>query len=144
MTPNVGKAIAGGFGGTTVLTLMMRFVAPMITGQSVDMPEKLGDMSGLGLIGGMIIHFFIGSVIFGLIYAFVLFRLLPGAPWQKGLLSGVIFWLGLQIVMMPMIGGGVFSSQMGGVKTVVATLIAHLVYGTTLGSIAGGPVLEKA
>jgi hypothetical protein len=144
MTPNVGKAIAGGFVGTILLTLMMRFVAPVMTGQRIDMPGKLGDMTGTGPIAGMILHFLIGSVIFGLSYAFVLFRFLPGAPWLKGVLSGVIFWLGLQVVMMPMIGGGFFSSQMGGVKIVVAALIAHLVYGATLGGIAGGPVPKKA
>jgi uncharacterized membrane protein YagU involved in acid resistance len=89
-------------------------------------------------------HLLNGSVIFGLIYAFVFFRFLPGAPWLKGLLSGVIFWLGLEIVGMPMMGGGLFSSRMGGVKIVVAALIAHLVYGATLGGIAGGPVPKKA
>ena len=143
MTPNVGKAIAGGFVGTILLTLMMRFVAPVMTGQRIDMPGKLGDMTGMGPIAGMIMHFLIGSVIFGLSYAFVLFRFLPGAPWLKGVLSGVIFWLGLQVVMMPMIGGGFFSSRMGGAKIVVAALIAHLVYGATLGGIAGGPVPKK-
>ena len=144
MTPNIGKAIAGGLVGTILLTLMMRFVAPMMTGQRMDVPEKLGGMIGMGPIAGMIMHLLTGSVIFGLIYALVLFRFLPGAPWLKGLLSGVIFWLGLEIVMMPMIGGGFFSSQMGGVKIVVAALIAHLVYGATLGGIAGGPVPKKA
>ena len=144
MTPNVGKAIAGGFVGTILLTLMMRFVAPVMTGQRIDMPGKLGEMTGMGPIAGMIMHLLIGSVIFGLVYAFVFFRFLPGAPWLKGVLSGVIFWLGLQIVMMPMIGGGFFSSQMGGVKIVVAALIAHLVYGAALGGIAGGPLPKKA
>jgi uncharacterized membrane protein YagU involved in acid resistance len=108
------------------------------------MPGKLGAMTGTGPVGGMIVHFFVGSVIFGLTYAFVLFRFLPGAPWQKGVLSGVIFWLGLEIVMMPMIGGGFFSSQMGGGNIVVAALLAHLVYGATLGGIAGGPVAARA
>ncbi len=144
MRPNVGKAIAGGFVGTILLTLMMRFVAPVMTGETIDMPGKLGNMTGMGPVAGMIIHFLVGSVIFGLIYAFVLFRFLPGAPWQKGVLSGVIFWLGLEVVMMPMIGGGFFSSQMGGVKIIVAALIAHLVYGAALGGIAGGPVPVKA
>ena len=143
MTPNVGKAIAGGFVGTILLTLMMRFVAPVMTGETIDMPGKLGNMTGMGPVAGMIMHFLVGSVIFGLVYAFVLFRFLPGAPWLKGVLSGVIFWLGLQVVMMPMIGGGFFSSQMGGVKIVVAALIAHLVYGAALGGIAGGPVPKE-
>lgn len=144
MKPSVGRAIAGGLVGTILLTLMMRFVAPMMTGQKMDVAGKLGDMTGMGPIAGMIMHFLVGSVIFGLIYAFVLFRFLPGAPWQKGLLSGVIFWLGLEILMMPMMGGGFFSSQMGGMKIVVAALIAHLVYGAALGLIAGSTTAKPS
>lgn len=144
MKPSVGRAIAGGLVGTILLTLMMRFVAPMMTGQKMDVARKLGDMTGMGPIAGMIMHFLVGSVIFGLIYAFVLFRFLPGAPWQKGLLSGVIFWLGLEILMMPMMGGGLFSSQMGGMKIVVAALIAHLVYGAALGLIAGSTAAKPS
>lgn len=144
MKPNVGRAIGGGLVGTILLTLMMRFVAPMMTGQKMDMARKLGDMTGMGPVAGMIMHFLVGSVIFGLIYAFVFFRFLPGAPWLKGLLSGVIFWLGLEILMMPMIGGGFFSSQMGGMKLVVAALIAHLVYGAALGVIAGAATAKPA
>ena len=144
MNPSIGRAIAGGFVGTVLLTSMMRFVAPMMTGQKMDVAGKLGEMIGLGQIAGMIMHFLIGSLVFALIYAFLFFRFLPGAPWQKGLLSGVIFWLGLETVMMPMIGAGFFSSQMGGMKIVVAALIAHLIYGAALGGIAGGPVTRQA
>ena len=108
------------------------------------MAGKLGDMTGMGPIPGMIMHLLVGSVIFGLIYAFVLFRFLPGAPWLKGLLSGVIFWLGLEIVMTPMIGGGFFSSRIGGMKIVVAALVAHLVYGAALGGIAGGAAAKQS
>ena len=135
MNPNVGRAIAGGFVGTILLTVMMRFVAPMMTGQKMDVAGKLGDMTGMGRIAGMIMHFLVGSVVFALIYAFLFFRFLPGAPWQKGLLSGVIFWLGLETVMMPMIGG---------MKIVMAALMAHLVYGAALGGIAGGPARKHA
>jgi len=142
--PNVGRAIAGGLVGTILLTLMMRFVAPMMTGQRMDIAGKLGEMTGMGPTAGMIMNFLFGSVVFALIYAFVLFRFLPGAPWQKGVLSGVLFWLGLETLTMPMIGGGFFSSQMGGMKIVVAALIAHLVYGAALGGIAGGPVAQQS
>jgi len=144
VNPNIGKAIAGGFVGTVLLSAMMRFVAPMMTGQKMDMAGKLGDMTGMGPIAGMIMHFLIGSVVFALIYAFVFFRFLPGAPWQKGVLAGVIFWLGLEAVMLPMIGGGFFSSQAGGMKSAVAALIAHLIYGAALGGIAGGPASKQA
>jgi len=144
MKPNVWKTIAGGFVGTILLTLMTRYLAPMMTGQKMDMAEKLGGMTGMGPIVGMVLHFLVGSVMLALIYAFVLFRYLPGPPWQKGVLSGVVFWLALEIFMMPMIGGGFFSSQMGGMKMVMAALIAHLVYGVTLGGIGGAPALKQA
>jgi uncharacterized membrane protein YagU involved in acid resistance len=142
--PNIGKAILGGFVGTVLLTLMTQFVAPMMTGQKMDMAARLGNMTGTGRFVGMVMHLFTGSVVFALIYVFVFFRFLPGAPWIKGLLSGVIFWLGLEIAMMPMIGGGFFSSQSGGMKIVVAALIAHLVYGAALGGIAGTPAAKPS
>jgi uncharacterized membrane protein YagU involved in acid resistance len=141
--PNIGKAILGGFVGTILLTLMTQFVAPMMAGQRMDMAARLGDMTGTSRLVGMMIHLFNGSVVFALIYVFVLFRFLPGAPWIKGLLSGVIFWLGLEIAMMPMIDAGFFSSQIGGMKVAVAALIAHLVYGAALGGIAGAPAVKQ-
>lgn len=140
MRPSLWKAIAGGLVGTVLLTLMMRFVAPVMTGQKMDIAAKLGDMVGAGPVVGMVMHLLNGAVIFTLVYVYVLFRLLPGAPWQKGLLTGVILWLGLEIVMMPIMGGGIFSSQIGGMRLVIAALIGHLAYGAALGSIAGGPV----
>jgi len=45
-----------------------------------------------------------------------------------------------QVVVMPMMGGGLFSSQMGGMMLVMGSLIGHLVYGAMLGCITGGPV----
>jgi|AmaraimetFIIA100_FD_contig_71_4224593_length_1673_multi_5_in_0_out_0_2 uncharacterized membrane protein YagU involved in acid resistance len=138
MKPNIWKAVVGGFLGTVLLTLMERFVAPMM-GVRMDIVGKLGEMTHTGMAGGLLMHFLNGTVIFPLIYAYLLFRFLPGAPWQKGLLCGVILWLGLEIVMMPMLGGGLFSAEMGGRKAVIAALIGHLVYGTILGAVAGAP-----
>jgi uncharacterized membrane protein YagU involved in acid resistance len=137
MKPNIWRAIAGGFIGTVTFTLMLRFVAPMM-GVKMDIVAKLGEMTHTGMAGGLLIHFLNGTVIFPLIYVYLLCRWLPGAPWQKGLLWGVILWLGVEIVMMPMIGGGIFSTQMGGMKAVIAALIGHLIYGSIFGGIAGG------
>ena len=47
-------------------------------------------------------------------------------------------WLGLEIAMVPMLGGGIFSTEMDGMKAVVAALIGHLIYGSVFGAIAGG------
>ena len=140
MKPNIWKAIAGGFIGTVMLTLMMRFVAPMM-GVRMDIVGKLGEMTHTGMAGGLFMHFLNGTVIFPLIYVYLLYRWLPGTPWQKGLLWGLILWLGLETVMVPMMGGGIFSTEMGGMKAVMAALIGHLVYGVLLGAIAGAPAV---
>ena len=143
MKPNIRKTIAGGFIGTVMFTLMMRVVAPMM-GVRMDIVAKLGEMTHTGMAGGLFMHFLNGTVIFPLIYVYLLYRLLPGAPWQKGLLWGVILWLGVEIVMMPMMGGGIFSMETGGVKAVIAALMGHLVYGAILGAIAGAPAPANA
>jgi uncharacterized membrane protein YagU involved in acid resistance len=143
MKPNIWKAVAGGFVGTIMFTLMMRFMAPMM-GVRMDIVARLGEMTHTGMAGGIFMHFLNGTVIFPLIYVYLLYRWLPGAPWQKGLLWGLILWLGVETVMMPMMGGGLFSMEMGGMKAIMAALVGHLVYGAILGGVAGAPVAAEA
>ena len=126
-----------------MFTLMMRFVAPMM-GIRMDIVAKLGEMTHTGMAGGLFMHFLNGTVIFPLIYVYLLYRLLPGAPWQKGLLWGVILWLGVEIVMMAIMGSGIFSMETGGMKAVIAALMGHLVYGAILGAITGAPAPANA
>jgi len=143
MKPNIWKAVAGGFVGTIMFTLMMRFMAPMM-GVRMDIVARLGEMTHTGMAGGIFMHFLNGTVIFPLIYVYLLYRWLPGAPWQKGLLWGLILWFGVETVMMPMMGGGLFSMEMGGMKAIMAALVGHLVYGAILGGVAGAPVAAEA
>jgi len=143
MKPSIWKAIAGGFIGTVIFTLMLRLVAPMM-GIRMDIVAKLGEMTHTGMAGGLVMHFLNGAVIFPLIYVHLLYRWLPGAPWQRGLLWGVILWFGVETVMMPMMGAGIFSIEAGGMKAVMAALIGHLVYGAILGAVAGAPGAAKA
>ncbi len=136
MQPNIGKTIAGGFVGTLVLTLMMYFVAPMMLGKPMDIAGMLGGMLG-GWMMGMVMHIVNGTVIFPLIYAYLLYRVLPGEPWLKGTIWGLILWLLLEVMVMPMMGAGLFSAYAGGMMAVVAALIGHAIYGALLGGIAG-------
>lgn len=143
MKPNIWRAIAGGLVGTVIFSLMLRFVAPMM-GVRMDIVAKLGAMTHTGMVGGILVHVLNGTVIFPLIYAYLLHHRLPGAPWQKGLLWGVILWLGLEMVVMPMMGGGMFSAEMGGMKAVLVALIGHLIYGAVFGVIVGAPATANA
>lgn len=72
-----------------------------------------------------------------LVYAYLVFVKLPGAPYLKGILWGVTLWLIAQLVVMPMMGAGVFGLKMGGIMSAFGSLMGHVIYGALLGSIAG-------
>lgn len=89
----------------------------------------LGDLSRLALmVAGMTAHFLYGGIA-----GAVLFALLPGRVqvWW-GLGFGVLLWLGMQLVFLPLLGWGLFGSAVTP-KIAVATGVLHLVYGAILG-----------
>jgi uncharacterized protein DUF6789 len=134
---SAGKAIVGGVVATATMTLMMYVLAPMILGGPMDIAGMLGAMLGGSWGLGMAMHVLNGALIFPLIYAFVLSRVLPGEAWLKGTLWGAILWLVAQTVVMPVMGAGLFSAHAGGPMAAVASLMGHLVYGALLGAIGG-------
>ena len=91
----------------------------------------------------MVIHFVNGTVIFPLIYAYLLYAVLPGSPWLKGVLWGLILWLIMQVMGMPMMGMGFFSANMPQtVMSVMGSLMGHIIYGAILGAIAGSQAVR--
>jgi len=148
---NVRRAILAGFIATLVMTMIM-YVAPMMGMPKMDVAAMLGGMlgqtmpepmSGLWLVG-MILHFVNGSVIFPLIFAFLLYARVPGAAWRKGIIWGLILWLLSQAVVMPMMGAGFFSSHAPQpMMTVVGSLMGHIIYGAILGGVFGAEPVAK-
>jgi uncharacterized membrane protein YagU involved in acid resistance len=143
MKPNIGRAVAGGFVGTLAMTLMMYLVAPMM-GVKMDIAGGLAAMMGTSWALGLMMHFINGTVIFPLIYTFLLFRVLKGGAVAKGMEWGLMLWLAAQLVVMPMTGAGVFSSKMGGAMAVMGSLIGHVIYGALLGVVARGATTFQA
>ena len=113
--PTFARAALGGFVGTLVMTGMMYVVAPMM-GLHMDIAAMLGSLLGGSWTAGMMMHFVNGSVIFPAIYVYALYAYLPGNPALRGTIWGVALWLVAQTVVMPMMGAGLFSSAMGGIK----------------------------
>jgi uncharacterized membrane protein YagU involved in acid resistance len=137
MKPNIGRTIGGGLVGTLAMTLMIYLVAPMM-GVKMDIAGSLAGMLGTSWSVGFVMHLMNGVVIFPMIYALVLFRVLQGGHTARGAEWGVILWLAAQLVVMPMLGAGVFSLKLGGAMPAMASLIGHVVYGSLLGAVAGG------
>ncbi len=135
MRPNVMKLMLGGFLGTLVMTAMMYFVAPML-GVKMDIAAMLGSMLGGSWMAGMVMHFVNGTVMFPLIYGYLLESRLPGPPVMRGAIWGVILWLIAETMVMPMMGAGLFHSASGGMMAAAGSLMGHLLYGGTLGLVS--------
>ena len=140
MQPSIKKTILGGIAGTIVMTLMMQIVAPMMTGQPMDIAALIGGMMGGSYLFGMAIHIMMGTILFPLIYALVVFRLVPGTAMLRGIIWGIALWFVAASMVMPMAGAGFFMSGIGGMNAVIAALMGHIVYGALLGKIAGDAI----
>lgn len=143
MKPDIKKAVLGGIVGTVVMTMMMKFVAPMMIGQPMDIAALIGGMMGDNYMIGLVMHIMMGIVLFPAAYVFVVFRFVPGPAWARGIAWGVVLWLVAASMVMPMAGAGFFMSEIGGMKAVMAALMGHVVYGALLGAIAGGVTKDQ-
>ena len=130
--PKLGILLVGGLLGTPAMTVVMYMFAPVL-GIHTDIVALLGEVLG-GWKMGMLVHILNGAIIFPAIFAFLLFRHLPGPPVVKGIEFGLLLWLTSQALVMPLMGAGFFSAHIGGFKAVAAALLGHLVYGGFLGS----------
>jgi hypothetical protein len=85
---------------------------------------------------GWMAHLILGTVVWGLLFA-GLQGVLPGrTALAKGLVFGVLAWLAMMIVFMPLAGAGLFALALG-LPVTVATLVLHLIYGAVLGGVYG-------
>lgn len=137
MNSATGRAILGGVVATILMTLVIYFLAPIMLGHPMDVAVMLARGLGVPWFVGMLAHLVNGIVIFPLVYALVVSRVLPGPAWVRGTIWGLVLWFVLEALVMPMMGVGFFSANAGGGPAVVAALLAHVVYGALLGRITG-------
>src|SRR5262245_8656449 len=139
MFTKFGRACFAGFLGTIVVTCMSTFASPDLLGGPADIAAVLARLLGGSWIAGMGMHFLIGTVALPFVYLTCLNRRLPGGPALRGLLWGVALWTFSQAVVIPLTGGGMFSSTLGGWEVAGDSLVGHLAYGLVLGVFAGEP-----
>lgn len=81
---------------------------------------------------GWILHFIIGTVIWGIAFAWFRCRFQSINAVVAGVLFSIGAWLAMMLVLMPLAGAGLFGLAIGA-PAPVATLVLHLIYGATLG-----------
>ena len=130
------RALAGGFVGTVVFTLMGKFLAPHVIGQPMDVAALMAPMLGGSHTVGVIAHFVIGTVVFPIAYLILGYRKLPGPAWMRGALFLIPVYLVAMVVVIPVLGQGLFFWSPP--KAMVA-LMGHVVFGLIMGAIIGKP-----
>lgn len=139
-SPLFPRTMAAGFMATIVFTLAAYYAAPLLTGFPLDIGAYLAGKVGGNAMLGTMLHYLAGTVVFPLGYV-VAGPFLPGPPLVKGLAYGVAVWFAAMLVIFPLTGAGLFMSNMVGLAAVIASFIAHLIYGAVLGVL--GPDLAR-
>jgi len=136
------RAMIAGFIATVVLSILMLLKSMMGMMPGLDVIHMLTGMAHtmMGMpdspMVGWILHFMIGTVLWGIGFA-LLYKPLPGnGPVAKGMAFGVLAWLLMMLIPMPLAGAGLFGMHMG-IMAPMMTLVLHLIWGAVLGATYG-------
>jgi hypothetical protein len=116
---------------------MLMLGAPLMGMPKMPLGEMLGNVLHIGSAAGWAMHVVIGLVL-ALIYAAWFAARLPGGPALRGAIYGFGVFLVAQLVVTPMMGGGVFSG--GNMAVLAGSVMGHLVYGALVGAVYGSGV----
>ena len=126
------SGVIAGLVATVVLSVMMVLKGMMGVMPELDIISMLASMMGASALVGWLMHFMVGvgyGVAFSQINAF-----LPGCLTVKGIIIGVLGWLVMMLMLMPMMGAGMFAMKMG-MMAPVMTLVLHIIFGAVLGFV---------
>src|SRR5260370_13819999 len=130
---NLGRGLLAGAVGTAAMTMLM-LGAPLMGMPKMPLGEMLGTLLHIGCAAGWAMHVVIGLVL-ALIYAAWFAARLPGGPALRGAIYGFGVFLVAQLVVTPMMGGGVFSG--GNMAVLAGSVMGHLVYGALVRAAYG-------
>ena len=135
---NIPKGLMAGLVATIVLSVLMVIKSMMGLMPELDLPKMIAGMMrapDMPIIGWAV-HFMIGIVLYGVAIALLDARLPGRSHVGHGVMLGLVGWLIMMIIMMPMAGAGLFGMKLG-IMAPMMTLVLHLIFGATLGWIYG-------
>ncbi|MBT4441985.1 MAG: hypothetical protein HOD01_01570 [Oceanospirillaceae bacterium] len=126
--------IKAGFIATVALSVIMFVKDMMGVMPELNVIHMLANMMGMPVIVGWVMHFMIGSLAWGIGFT-LSYTLLPGkSATTKGIIFGILAWLGMMVMVMPMAGAGLFGLNMGMVAPMM-TLMLHVIFGWVMGRV---------
>lgn len=141
------RALLAGVGATGAMTIGA-LAGPLIGLPPMDVPGMLAGFMGNALgpafaapVLGWAAHFTIGAAL-ALVYAFLFAERLAGPAVLRGAVYGLVPWLAAQLIVMPVMGAGVFALASGSLVIAANSLLGHVIYGATLGGLYGTPEIS--
>lgn len=130
------SGILAGLVATIVLSALMIMKGMMGLMPDVDIIAMLAGQMGGSAAMGWVAHFMIGIVGYGLAYTLVFSKLPIGGHLVRGVALGLAGWASMMIVLMPMMGAGLFGMGLAsGIMVPVATMMLHVIFGAVLGLV---------
>ena len=130
------KGMIAGFVGTAVMSVMMLMKSMLGFVPDLDPIGMLAGMFGDTRALGWILHFVIGTVAWGGGYALI-YKFLPtSSPVIKGIIFGLLAWMAMMLVVMPMAGNGFFGLEIGIIAPIM-TMMLHVIFGVVMGVVYG-------
>ena len=141
---NYVTGIVAGFVATVVLSALMLMKQMMGLMPQLNPIEMLTTMAGASTPAvGWVMHFLLGTVLWGLLFAWLDPKLPGKSHWVKGVVFGIGAWLLMMVIVMPMAGAGLFGMQLG-MMAPIMTLVLHIIFGAVLGGVYGAQKPEPA
>jgi len=136
-----GTRLAAAFGWGALATVAMSIPMIIATATGISPMPKPIPVALVGHVFGpdlpKPVHMLlavISHLAYGGAWALILAAITKRITIWKALGLGVFLWLLMQVIVLPMLGWGVFGAAVTP-KIAVATLVLHLIYGATLGGL---------
>lgn len=130
------RGLIAGFVATIVLSVLMIIKSTMDLMPDVNIIQMLASKMGGQVAMGWLAHFMIGTFVYGLVFAFIMAPMPLGNLAFRGIILGVLGWLMMMLLIMPMMGAGLFGlSMQSGMMVPIATLMLHVIFGFVLGLV---------
>ncbi len=134
----IAEGLLAGLAATAVLSALMVMKVRMGIMPELDLPKMIAGTMGAPEtpVLGWAAHLMIGVFGYGLAIALLDDRLPGESRLAHGVLIGFAGWLAMMIMLMPMVGAGLFGMTLG-MEAPMMTLALHLLFGATLGLTYG-------
>ena len=129
---NITRGIVAGFIATTIISFFMVLKEVTRVFYGLDLVGLLSGMFNTPQWVGWVMHYVIGSVVWGGLFA----ALAPRIPGATCVVRGIVFafgaWLLMQLVVLPLAGANFFGIRFSFWAPII-TLALHMIYGVVLG-----------